>query len=118
MSETAKKTEKNNDPDYEVFFVPIPSQGADPVEHVGEPSGLQAREFPVAGVVEEEGGRQLTGPCPGPGPAPQDKPGSGRGVPYFQGLKRSRISSSSTNRSWWVPPCRESGERSSTRPRI
>ena len=65
----------------------LPSQGADPVEHVGEPSGLQAREFPVAGVVEEEGGRQLTGSLPR---SRSSAPGEARlrpGRPVLPGLE-------------------------------
>ena len=62
-------------------------QGADPVEHVGEPSGLQARAFPVAGVVEEEGGRQLTGSLTRPR---SGAPGEARlraGRPVLSGLE-------------------------------
>ena len=72
----------------------LPCQGADPVEHVGEPASLQARAFPVAGVVEEEGGRQLTGSLPW---ARAGAPGKARALAGASPTSRASTGAGSTD---------------------
>ena len=54
---------------------------------VGEPPGFQARELPVAGVVEEERGRQLAGSFTRPRSGAPGEAGLRGGRPVLPGLE-------------------------------